>query len=162
MWPCPASVGSCGAGTWPLPLCGCHFPGACPSHSAAGWGKSEQANGGEGMFRICKWYTSFPSLFRWPVLSHIWGKLQNVLSCENRAWRPSTAFLPPEWMLHWRAESLLPSLPFKVSLLLLVCWMRHLVRWVCACFSIKDYFLLIVTKAHLEGLTKKGSVFLMS
>ena len=40
--------------------------------------------------------------------------------------------------------------------------MKHLERWICVCFSVRDYLLLTVTKTHLEWLTQKGSIYFLS
>ena len=40
--------------------------------------------------------------------------------------------------------------------------MKHLERWVCVYFSVRDYVLLIVIKTYLEWLTQKASIYFLS
>lgn len=126
--------------------------------STLNWGGGFYASGLQMVYII-----SFPgSLARTQPHGHIWGKL--LLDWEeNRVWWKSIVFLSPEWMLHWRGGSLLPSLiELEVALLPLVYWMRHLERQVYAQFWVREYVLPIVTKPHLEWLTEKRFIFLVS
>ena len=88
----------------------------------------------------------------------------NVLSCEARRKTGSGECQPHSghsWMLYWEGDSLLSSLP-GLEISLLVCCVKHLERWICVCFSVKDYVLLTMTKTHLEWLTQKGSIYFLS
>lgn len=145
-------------------VCLCHLPGVSPpSHSAKGWEKASLENWGRG--GLYANITAFPvSLTRTQPHRLLWGRCE-MYSAVRPEGKLSLVnvdnILDASWMLHWEGGSLLSSLPGH-EFSLLVCWMKHLERWVCVYFSVRDYILLIVTKTYLEWLTQKGSIYFLS
>lgn len=100
--------------------------------------------------------------------SDTWPHLGKAVKCaqqrdqeENRIWWHLQCFCHQnECYTEGEIYPLLPILPrLEVSILLSVCWMRHLEREICAYFSVRDYVLLSVTKTHLQRLTEKDFIF---
>lgn len=141
-----------------------HLPGVCPpSRSAGGWEKASLENWGRG--GLYANITAFPvSLTGTQPHRLLWGRCEmySAVRPEGKLGRGNVDnTLNASWMLHQEGDSLLSSLP-GLEISLLVCWMKHLERWVCVYFSVRDYVLLIVTKTYLEWLTQKGSLYFLS
>lgn len=142
----------------------CQLPGVCsPSLSAGGWEKASLELWGRG--GLYANITAFPvSLTRTQPHRLLWGRCEmySAVRPEGKLGLVNVNHtLATSWMLYWEGDSLLSSLP-GLEISLLVCCMKHLERWICVCFSVRDYLLLTVTKTHLEWLTQKGSIYFLS
>lgn len=176
--PCAASAGAglCPCRNRGLFLCvALSFPRSSSSYTSS-WEKVKKVvqwigvcmwGGGDAPNLQMAFVSSFPiSLARTQPHGHTWEKLWNVFSCgirrkagfdeflqsfccQNECYTEGGILFCPSQVTPWLA----------VSLLLLVCWVRHLEKLICACFSLRDNVLLIVRKIYLRASVRRVLFF---